>query len=205
MYKSSLTHKCSGSYCYSYMLEITLAVLAFSAAGSLRSAVPLLVVLLYGQDLWRQVPILSTIAPPVVFGILVSWSLIEILASKDRLGQRCLQIVQFIASPIVGGLMGVAIAKATEQPHWLLVLLAAIGVLLALVLQLVQLGWFYRMGRLPLWAIFAQDACCVLLVLLAFDAPTQGGLIALGLLWLAIRSAQAWRTWQRQPSRIRPD
>jgi hypothetical protein len=187
------------------MLEITLAVLSFSAAGSLRSAVPLLVVLLYGQDLWLQVPLLSAIAPPIVFGVLVSWSLVEIFASKDRLGQRVLQIVQFIASPMIGGLMGVAIAKATEQPHWLVVLLAGIGALLALVLQLVQLGWFYRMGRLPLWAIFAQDGVCVLLVLLAFDAPKQGGLIVLGLLWLAIRSAQAWRNWQRQPSRIRPN
>jgi Domain of unknown function (DUF4126) len=188
------------------MLEIILAVLSFSAAGSLRSALPLLIVLLYGENLWQQVPFVSAIAPPIVFGFLVSWSLVELFASKDRLGQRLLQIVQLIASPLIGGMFGVAIAKVTEQPHWLVVVLAAIGGSLALVLQLVQLGWFYRMGRLPLWAIFAQDAACVILVLLAFDAPTQGGLIALVLLWLAIRSAQAWRDWQRStPKLTNPD
>jgi len=40
-----------------------------------------------------------------------------------------------------------------------------------------------------------QDLLCVLLVLFALDAPKQGGLIALLLLWLAIRSSSAWYRW----------
>jgi hypothetical protein len=74
---------------------------------------------------------------------------------------------------------------------------ALVSGLLALVFQLVQVGWFYRLRGLPLWAIFLQDFLCVLLVLFAFDAPRQGGLIALLLLWLAIRSTAEWRQWYR--------
>jgi len=47
---------------------------------------------------------------------------------------------------------------------------------------------------------------CVLLVLLAFDAPREGGLIALLLLWLAIRSSREWQHWYRtQTAGDRPD
>jgi hypothetical protein len=34
-------------------------------------------------------------------------------------------------------------------------------------------------------------------VLFAFKAPNSGGLIALLLLWLAVRSAQSWYQWYR--------
>ncbi|NEP36889.1 MULTISPECIES: DUF4126 family protein, partial [unclassified Moorena] len=66
---------------------------------------------------------------------------------------------------------------------------------LAFVLQLVQVGWFYRLRGLPLWVVFLQDFLCVVLIILAFDAPEQGGLIALLLLWLAIRSSKHWYRW----------
>ena len=69
------------------------------------------------------------------------------------------------------------------------------GGLLALVLQLVQAGWFYRLRGLPLWVIFAQDVLCVFLVIFALDAPKQGGLIAMLLLWFAIRSSKEWYRW----------
>ena len=85
--------------------------------------------------------------------------------------------------------------EAAGIDQWLAWLLGGVGGLLALVLQLVQVGWSYRLGRLPLWTVFAQDALCVLLVLFALDAPRQGGLIALLLLWLAIRSSKDWHRW----------
>jgi hypothetical protein len=64
-------------------------------------------------------------------------------------------------------------------------------------LQLVQVGWFYRLKGLPIWAVLLEDILCVLLVLFAFKAPNSGGLIALLLLWLAIRSSQSWYQWYR--------
>jgi hypothetical protein len=170
-----------------------LAALAASAAGGLRIALPLLLIgLLQGASLWSQVPLLSALSPQVVLGVLVSWSLFELFASKRFLGQRILQVVQLAFSPVAGAVMGMAIATAMEIAPWMLMLLGIIGGLLALVLQLVQVGWFFRLRGLPLWAIFAQDALCIFLVLFAFDAPTHGGLIALMLLWLAIRSSKEW-------------
>jgi len=190
------------------MIEILAALSASSAAG-LRIALPLLIIgLLQGDELWSRVPILSHIPPPLVIGVLVSWSLLEVSISKRRLGQRALQIIQVIFSPIVGALMGMAIARAAAMSSWLVALIGVVGGLLALVLQLVQIGWFYRLRKLPLWVVFAQDSLCVILVFFAFDAPRQGGLIALLLLWLAIRSSKEWRRWyveQAHPSdRQRP-
>ena len=196
------------------MLEL-LAVLSASAAAGMRIALPLLIIgLLYGDNLWSQVPLLSRIPPPIVLGVLVSWALFEIFASKDRMGQRFLQVVQVIFSPIVGAILGMAVARATIPSEWLVWILGIVGGLLALVLQLVQTGWFYRLKRIPIWVIFAQDFLCVALVLFAFDAPRQGGLIALLLLWLAIRSSKEWHRWytsqtnprnRRHPRRYKHD
>jgi hypothetical protein len=96
--------------------------------------------------------------------------------------------------------MGMAIATATtteasDIPEISIAIVGIVGGLLALVLQLVQVGWFYRLGKLPLWVILSQDGLCVALVLLAFDSPKEGGTIALLLLWLAIRSSQEWYKW----------
>lgn len=182
------------------MIEL-LAALSASAAAGMRIALPLLVIgLLSGEDLWSQVPVLSLIPPPIVLGILVSWSLSEVIFSKDPLGRRAIELTQLLFSPFVGAIMGMAVARAAGIPDWLVWLLGGVGGLLALVLQLVQVGWSYRIRRIPLWVIFAQDALCVLLVLLAIDAPRQGGLIALLLLWLAIRSSKEWHRWYKAQS-----
>ncbi|MBM0742759.1 DUF4126 domain-containing protein [Phormidium sp. CLA17] len=182
------------------MLEL-LAVLSASAAAGLRLALPLLLIgLLYGDSLWSQVPILSRMNPSVVLGILVGWSLLEIFASKNRSSQRFLQAIQIVFSPIVGAIIGVAIARTTIKSEWLVWLLGITGGSLALVLQLVQTGWIYRFKQIPVWVVFAQDALCITLVFFAFDAPKQGGLIALLLLWIAIRSSKEWYRWYTQQS-----
>lgn len=179
------------------MVEL-LVLLSLSAAAGMRIALPLLVIGLLREGSWSGVPILSYISPPVIIGVLVSWSLFELFASKKLLGQRILQLVQLLCSPIVGTILGIAVADAADATAWLLWIFAIVGGLLALVLQLVQVGWFYRLRGLPLWMILLQDTLCVLLVLLAFDAPRQGGIIAMLLLWLAIRSSSAWRHWYIQ-------
>jgi hypothetical protein len=186
------------------MMIPLLAALSASAAGGLRIALPLLLIgLLNADQLWSRVPFLSQVSPQVVLGVLVSWSLFELFASKQSWGQRLLQNVQLVFSPFVGAIMGMAIAAASfgdnsDAPTFIVALIGIIGGLLALVLQLVQVGWFYRLGKLPIWAILAQDALCICLVLFAFDAPTEGGIIALLLLWLAIRSSQEWYRWYMQ-------
>ncbi|NEP05040.1 MULTISPECIES: DUF4126 domain-containing protein [Okeania] len=173
------------------MVEV-LAALSASAAAGIRIALPLLLIGLWQNDLWSKVPLLSNISPQIVVGVLVSWSLFEIFASKRLLGQRILNLIQLLFSPIVGAIMSMAIAKATHLEDWLTIVMGVVGGLLALVLQLVQVGWFYRWRGLPLWMLLVQDVLCICLVIFAFDAPQQGGLIALLLLWLAIRSYQDW-------------
>ncbi|WP_016953546.1 DUF4126 domain-containing protein [Anabaena sp. PCC 7108] len=179
------------------MIEI-LATLSASAAAGMRVGTPLLIIgLLQGSNLWSQVPILSGISPHVLSGLLTSWSLFELFASKKLIGQRIVQQVQLFLSPFVGAIMGLTVASATATPSWLI---ALIGGLLALVLQLVLSGWFYRLRGLPLWAVFLQDSLCFTLVVFAVDDPRKGGLIALILLWLSIRSAKNWYQWYWQKS-----
>ncbi|VXD16342.1 conserved membrane hypothetical protein [Planktothrix serta PCC 8927] len=179
------------------MIEL-LAVLSASAAAGLRIALPLLVIGLLQTDLWSRVPFLSRFSPQVVIGVLVSWSLFEIFASKKLLGQRILQIIQLLFSPFVGAIMGLAIAEATNVEPRLFWIIAIVSGLLALVLQLVQTGLFYRLRGLPVWVIVGQDILCVFLVIFAFDAPQQGGLIALLLLWLSIRISKEWYRWYKK-------
>ncbi|NER03979.1 MAG: DUF4126 domain-containing protein [Okeania sp. SIO3C4] len=178
------------------MVEV-LAALSASAAAGIRIALPLLLIGLWQNDLWSKVPLLSNISPQIVVGVLVSWSLFEIFASKRLLGQRILNLIQLLFSPIVGAIMSMAIAKATNLEDWIMIVMGVVGGLLALVLQLVQVGWFYRWRGLPVWMLLVQDILCICLVIFAFDAPQQGGLIALLLLWLAIRSYQDWYRWYK--------
>lgn len=179
------------------MVEI-LAALSASAAAGLRIGLPLLMVGLVKTNLWSDVPILSNFSPSVVVGVLAAWSFVELFASKQLLGQRVLQLIQLVFSPIAGAIVGIAVAQLAEIEDWQVGVIGIVGGLLALVLQLVQTGWFFRLRGLPLWAIWLQDALSVLLVLFAFDAPQQWGLIALLLLWLAIRSSSAWYRWHRE-------
>ncbi|BAY11433.1 DUF4126 domain-containing protein [Calothrix sp. NIES-2098] len=177
------------------MIDI-LATLSASAAAGIRIGIPLLIIgFLHGGYLWSKVPILSHISSPVLLAFFSIWSVVELVASKKRLGQRVLQIFELLLSPIVGAIMGLTVASTTIGPNWLI---AVIGGLLALVFQLVQVGWFYRLRGLPLWAVFLQDFLCVVLVLFAFKAPWPGGLITLILLWFAIRSAKEWYDWYWQ-------
>ena len=188
------------------MLIGLLAALSASAAAGMRIALPLLIIgLLHSDKLWTDVPFLSYINPPVLLAILTSWSLFELFGSKKLLGQRVLQFIQLIFSPIVGALMGIAVAKLTNleiQPIWLI---GVVGGLLALVLKLVQVGWFFRLRGLPIWIVCLEDALCVFLVLFAFKAPEKGGLIAMLLLWLAIRSSNEWRRWYMEKKRPEAD
>ncbi len=179
------------------MLLPILAVLSASAAAGMRIALPLLVIGLLGGDLWGNVPLLSKLHPQVLIGILTSWSLFELLGSKKLLSQRILPIIQLVLSPLVGALMGMTVSKITNltiEPMWLMGL---VGGLLALVLKLVQVGWFFRLRGLPIWLVLLEDSLCVILVLFAFNAPEEGGLIAMLLLWFAIRSSTEWRRWYR--------
>lgn len=174
------------------MMEI-LAALSAAAAAGIRIALPLLVIgLLQGESLWRSVPVLSSIYPPAVLGVLTSWCLIELFASKQLLGQRLLQVVYLPLSLIVGAIMAIAAVKVTAVPN---LLIGLIGGLLALLLQLIQAGWFYRWHSLPGWLPFIQDGLCVLLVLLAVKAPNVGGIIALILLGLALYSSGNLHRW----------
>ncbi|BAZ04119.1 DUF4126 domain-containing protein [Calothrix sp. NIES-3974] len=174
------------------MIEI-LSALSASAATGIRIALPLLCIgILHGHDLWSQVPVLSRIYPPFLLFLLIAWSVFEIFASKKLTGQRILQIIQLLLSPVVGAIAGITCAQATEIPLWIV---AITGGTIALVLQLVQVGWFFRLRGLPVWVAFIQDGLCVALVFLAFDAPCQGGLIALSLLWMAVRSSRYWYNW----------
>lgn len=183
------------------MIEL-LAALSASAAAGMRIALPLLVIgLLRSDDLWASVPLLSHIKPSILLGILTSWALFELFASKRLLGQRVLQVIQLLLSPVVGAIMGIAVARVADTPTALIWIVGIVGGLLALVLQLVQVGWFYRLQGLPLWIVFVQDVLCVALVILAFDAPRQGGIIALLLLWLAIRSSKQWHEWYIEKNR----
>ncbi len=175
------------------MIEI-LAALSAAAATGIRIALPLLVIgLLQGEKLWSGVPILSSIYPPVVLGILTSGSLVELFASKQLLGQRMLQVVYLLLSPFVGTAIAIAASDITSiVPK---ILIGLVGGLFALLLQLVQAGWFYRWRSLPQWLPFLQDGLCVFLVYLAVKVPLAGGIIALFLLGLAVYNSQQLHRW----------
>lgn len=185
------------------MIEL-LAALSASASAGMRIALPLLLIgLLQSDYLWSNIPMLSRIHPSVLVGILTSWALFELFASKRLLGQRVLQIVQLLLSPVVGAIMGIAVAQLAAAPVEFVWLVGIVGSLFAFVLQLVQVGWFFRLRGLPLWVVFTQDVLCIALVIMAFDSPQSGGVMALMLLLLAIRSSQQWHRWYVQGKRSR--
>jgi hypothetical protein len=178
------------------MLIHVLAILSAAAAGGMRIAIPLLVIgLVHIDKLWSDIPILSLIKPQIVVGILTSWSLLELFGTKKLIGLRILQIIQLIFSPLAGGLLAVGVAKLLKvelSPLWLI---GIVGGALALALKLVQVGWFFRLGGIPLAFIFIQDILAVILVLFALKAPENGGVIAMLLLWIALHSSTQWRRW----------
>ena len=172
-----------------------LAVLSISAAAGFRLALPLLMIGLMSGNLWAQVPILSKFPPTFVVGTLVSWTLAELIFSKEQPIQRLFQSIELFLSPLVGMIAGITISRTFNLEGWLTPLLGILGGLLALVIHLVQVGWLYRLITPSTWLIAAADVLCVCLVFFAFDAPHQGGLIALLLLWMALRTSSLWRRW----------
>ena len=174
------------------MVEV-LAALSASAAAGIRIALPLLALeLLRGDRLWSNIPVLANISPQVRLAVLCSWALLELIVSKKLLGQRVLQIVQLVGSPLAGAITAISMLESTPAPYWLIGL---IGGLFAFVLQAVQAAWFYRRRGLPLWFVCCQDFLSILLAVLAVRLPQVGGIIALGLFWLAIRSYQDLVRW----------
>ncbi len=183
------------------MIEV-LAALSASAAVGIRIALPLLSLeLLRGEGLWSDIPLLSAIEPLIRLAILCSWSLLELLVSKQLLGQRLLQIIMLVSSPIAGAIASTVNYNAIAVPIWIM---ALIGGLFAFLLQIVQLAWFYRQPSLPLKFIFAQDILAILLAVLAVKMPHLGGIISLSLFWWAVRSYQnSFKWYQKQKSRDR--
>ena len=179
------------------MFTLVLAVFSVSAAASMRLALPLLVLgSFYTRELLAELPLIDYFEPRVFLAIGISWSLFELFGSKNLLGQRLLQIFQLLLSPVVGAISAITITHVFQidfQPLWLIALISAT---FAFVLALVQVGWFFRLRGIPIWLAFAEDILCISLVLLAFSAPQEGGIIALLLFWLAIRSSNAWRNWK---------
>ncbi|ELR96889.1 DUF4126 domain-containing protein [Gloeocapsa sp. PCC 73106] len=179
------------------MLEI-LGSLSASAAVGMRVAVPLLVVgLLRTKEIGSDIPGLKYIHPQVLLSILIAWSLLELIFSKQLLGQRLLQTIQLIFSPIIGALLPFAVITSYDlnTSNKALYLMSIAGGSLALVIKLVEVGWFFRLRGLPLTVIMFEDVLSVLMVLFAFKAPQQGGLIAMLLMWIALRSSGEWRRW----------
>jgi hypothetical protein len=171
-----------------------LAILSISAATGFRLALPLLLIGLLSGELWSQVPLLSQVPPRVALGILVSWSLLELMLSKDKPLRRLFPSLQILLSPVAGAIAGIGVSRILDITNLgFLVVVSILGGGLALLMQLVQLGWIYRIRTPPLWTIFLQDFLCVCLVVFTFDAPQQGGIIALLLLWLALRTSTLWR------------
>ena len=188
------------------MVMLVLAVLSASAAAGMRIALPLLVIgLLSGENLWSNLPLLSHIKPQILLSVLTSWSLFELFASKKLLGQRILQIVQLFFSPLVGALIAVVIAKIFAldfSPTWLI---GFLGAIFALLLTLVKVGWFFRLRGIPIWIVIIEDIMSIALIFFALEAPEEGGLIALLLLWISLRSATAWRDWYNQSRQLKLD
>lgn len=179
-----------------------LAVLSISAASGFRVALPLLMIGLMSGDMWEQVPILSRFPPILVAVALVSWTLAELALAKRRLVQRFLQSIELCLSPFVGAITGITLSRGFTLEGWLIPLLAFLGGTVALSLHIVQVGLLYRFRGPSLGFILVGDMLCVGLVLLAFDAPHQGGLIALLLVWLALRTSTLWR--RRYSSQAEP-
>lgn len=176
-----------------------LAILTIAAATGLRVAMPLLLIgLMSGDQLWANVPLLSLLPPSLVVALLAGWTTAELLLSKDPYSQRIFQILELIFSPMVGAIAGIALARTLGLDNWLHIGIGITSALLAMVIQLLQVGWFYRPQRPPLWLFFIVDGLCVFLAYLAFDFPNGGGIIALMLLWLVIRTSYIWRSWPRK-------
>ncbi|BAW95849.1 hypothetical protein NIES970_07630 [[Synechococcus] sp. NIES-970] len=182
-----------------------LAVLSAAAAAGMRIGLPLLIILLlYSDELVANLPVIGWLPPRVLVAIFTMWAVFELFGSKRLLGQRILQAIALVFSPIAGAVLSLTVAQVIRlefEPLWLVGL---IGALVAFVLKLTLTGWFFRLRGLPLWWSFLEDFLCVVLVLFAFQSPEQGGIIAMILLWLAVRSSTEWKRYYDE-NRVAPD
>jgi Domain of unknown function (DUF4126) len=173
-------------------LIVFLASLSAASAGGIRLGLPLLLLVFINGASGGQTEngFVHFLTQPFMLGILFTWTLVEVVASKTAIGQRVVRLVQFGLTPVVAGILAAAFWTGN---FWTGVGVALLGALLASVLQLVQSGFLFRIGPLPLWASFLQDALCGLLIVLACYAPALGAGLGLVLLVLALRQAQSWR------------
>jgi Domain of unknown function (DUF4126) len=170
-------------------LILFLASLSAASAGGIRLGLPLLL-LVFINGAQTENGFVHFLTQPFMLGILLAWTLVEVVASKTAIGQRVVRLVQFGLTPLVAGILAAAFWSGNFGTG---VGVALLGALLASVLQLVQSGFLFRIGPLPLWASFLQDILCGLLVVLACYAPPLGAGLGLVLLVLALRQAQSWR------------
>jgi DNA-binding transcriptional LysR family regulator len=170
-------------------LIILFASLSAASAGGIRLGLPLLLLVFMGGAPAEN-GFVHFLTQPFMFGILLAWTLVEVVASKTAIGQRVVRLVQFGLTPVIAGTLAAAFWSGN---FWAGVGVVLSGSLLASVLQLVQSGFLFRIGPLPLWASVFQDVLCGLLVVLACYAPSLGAGLGLLLLVLALRQAQSWR------------
>jgi len=170
-------------------LVAMLTALAAAAAGGMRLSSPLLILVLLSQQLnvCPESQLLAWLCQPGAIVILAFWTLFELIGSRTPLGQRLLQSVQLVLAPVVAAVL---IALILPESNWLYV---TSGAALAAILQLVQMGYVFRKGFLPLWFTLTQDLLAMALVFMALGAPLLGGLVALGMVGLALHQAQQWR------------
>ncbi len=177
------------------MIQI-LAILSASAASGMRIGLPLMMIgLAYGTQLWSGFPLLSALKPQVIVGILTSLALFELWGTKKLISLRVIQLMQLFLSPVIGAIMAIGVARLINlefTPMWII---GITGGGFAFLLKVVQVGWFFRLGKMPIGFILAEDILSIILVIFALKAPENGGLIAMMLLWLALRSATAWKSW----------
>ena len=170
-------------------LIILFASLSAASAGGIRLGLPLLMLAFIGGA-QAENGFVHFLTQPFLLGILFTWTCVEVVASKTAIGQRVVRLVQFGLTPVVAGILAAAFWSGN---FWTGVGVVLLGSLFASVLQLVQSGFLFRIGPLPLWASFLQDVLCSLLVVLACYAPSLGAGLGLVLLVLALRQAQSWR------------
>lgn len=177
------------------MIQI-LAILSASAASGMRIGLPLMMVgLAYSGQLWSNFPILSAFKPQVIVAVLTSLTLFELWGTKKIISLRIIQLMQLFLSPIIGSVMAIGVARLIDIQFTPLWIIGLTGGLFAFLLKVVQVGWFFRLGKMPIYFVFAEDILSAILVVFALKAPENGGLIAMLLLWLALRSATAWKNW----------
>jgi hypothetical protein len=183
-----------------HILEV-LTALALAAAGGLRTSLTLLILAIAAITGSPESNALTPlIASPLGISILSVWSIFELVATKTALGQRLVQALQFFMAPVTGVIIASAFSGETGIVAQMAIGLA--GAALASTLQAVAMGYFFRRGRVTIPVQFLQEGLCVLLVILALNAPLVAGCAVFGLLGAALLQASHWRKYFNQPGTV---